>query len=98
MELKVRGIAALWIVGLCLCGCGASSTPTFAGDVTEHIDFVIRYGSRDAWLGWDNGNVWHFTHGPRIGRGTITFAQRFSDARQMRIVVHCPPPPATGRL
>ena len=71
---------------------------TFAGDVTDNINFVFRYGSRDAWLGWDNGNVWHFTHRPRIGHGTITFAQRFSDGRHMRIVVHCPAPRHTGRL
>jgi hypothetical protein len=71
---------------------------TFAGDVTDNINFVFRYGARDAWLGWDNGNVWHFTHRPRLGRGTITFAQRFSDGRNMRIVVHCPPPPRSARL
>ena len=69
---------------------------TFAGDVTSHINFVFRYGARDAWLGWDNGNVWHFTRRPKIGAGTVTFAQRFSDGRAMRIVVHCPPP--SGRL
>jgi hypothetical protein len=71
---------------------------TFTGDVTDNINFVFRYGSRDAWLGWDNGNTWHFTHRPRIGHGTVTFAQHFSDGRTMVIVVHCPPPPRTGRL
>lgn len=71
---------------------------TFAGDVTRHINFVFRYGSRDAWLGWDNGNTWHFTRRPKIGDGTVTFAQRFPSGRRMRIVVHCPPPPRTGRL
>src|SRR5437660_7453657 len=33
---------------------------TFEGDVTDNIKFVFRYGSRDASLGWDNSNVWHF--------------------------------------
>ncbi len=70
---------------------------TFAGDVTDNIRFVFRYGSRDAWLGWDNGNVWHFTHRPRVSHGTVIFAQRFRDGRHMRIVVHCPPPPPGAR-
>jgi hypothetical protein len=70
----------------------------FAGDVTDNIQFLFRYGSRDAWLGWDNGDVWHFTRPPKIGPGTVTFAQRFSDGRRMRVVVHCPPPPRGGRL
>ncbi len=71
---------------------------TFSGDVTENINFVFRYCSRGAWLGWDNGNIWHFTHRPTIGHGTVTFAQRFSDGRHMVIVLHCPPPPRTARL
>ena len=71
---------------------------TFSGDVTDNINFVFRYGSRDAWLGWDNGNIWHFTHRPVIRRGTVRFAQHFSDGRTMVIILHCPPPPRTGRI
>jgi hypothetical protein len=71
---------------------------TFEGDVTADIEFVFRYGARDAWLGWSNGNIWHFTHRPKIAHGSVTFAQRFSDGRQMVIVVHCPPPPRQARL
>lgn len=71
---------------------------TFSGDVTDSINFVFRYGSRGAWLGWDNGNIWHFTHRPTIAHGTVTFAQHFSDGRHMVIVVHCPAPPRTARL
>jgi hypothetical protein len=71
---------------------------TFSGDVTDNINFVFRYGARDAWLGWDNGNIWHFTHRPIVGHGTVVFVQHFSDGRTMRIIVHCPPPPRGGRI
>ena len=71
---------------------------TFSGGVTENINFVFRYGSRGAWLGWDNGNIWHFTDRPTIAHGRVTFAQRFPDGRHMVIVLHCRPPPKRPRL
>jgi hypothetical protein len=71
---------------------------TFSGNVTEDINFVFRYGSRGAWLGWDNGSIWHFTHRPRIGHRKVVFAQDFSDGRDMVIVVHCPPPPRAAHF
>ena len=69
----------------------------FTAHLTEHIDMLFRYTSRDAYLLIGNGDLYHFVTKPRGRHGQLSWDHQFED-RHITVLVDCPPPPRTGPL